>query len=70
MHFCTVTNVTPDETLADAVEKISECLSKILASGLNQKAIIALLHDHTKLPKRDIKVLLEALPRMRKLYCK
>jgi hypothetical protein len=68
----TVKKSTPPESkeiLAEAITRISESLTKLSASGLNRDAIIILLHDHTKIAKRDIKIILESLSRLRGWYC-
>lgn len=58
------------EILAEAITRISESFAKLSASGLNQNAIIVLLHDHTKISKRDIKLVLDSLTRLRGWYCR
>lgn len=58
------------EILAEAIVRIGDSVAKLNASGLNRKAIILLLHDATKVGKRDIEVILDALPRLRGWYCK
>ncbi len=54
------------EILASAITRISDGMDKLLnsAEGLKEDAIIILLQDATKLPKRDIKSVLRALPRL------
>lgn len=58
------------EILAEAVTKISDGFTKMLASGLNKQAIIILLQAETKLPQRDIRAILDALPRLKGWYCR
>lgn len=58
------------EILAEAIVRIGEAHEKLQASGLNDKAIVLLRHDATKVPKRDIKLILGALPRLRGWYCR
>lgn len=58
-----------NETLAAAIIQISDAVSALLESGLNRKAIEVLLHDSTKIPKRDIKLILDTLPKLKKMYC-
>jgi transcriptional regulator CtsR len=68
-----ITKSTPPESkeiLADAIVRISEAFTKLSASGLNRDAIIILLHDHTKISKRDIKLILDSLSRLRGWYCR
>ncbi len=47
--------------LAQAIVDLSAAAEKLLASGLNRKAIIVLLHDATKQGKREIEYVLNAL---------
>lgn len=58
------------EILAEAIVRIGEAAEKLNASGLNRKAIVLLLHDATKVGKKDIETILDALPRLRGWYCK
>lgn len=72
-HFVKVTKSDPPETkeiLAESIVKLGEAHDKLARSGLNRKAIILLLHDATKVPKRQIELILEAIPRLRGWYCK
>lgn len=56
--------------LAEAITKISEGFTSLLASGLNKKAIVTLLAYETKLSRRDILRVLDALPRLKGWYCR
>jgi hypothetical protein len=58
------------EILAEAIVRIGDSVVKLNASGLNRKAIIILLQAETKLSRRDIETVLDALPRLRGWYCK
>ncbi len=60
------------EILASAIMKLSDGMNKLLnsAEGLKEDAIIILLQDATKLSKRDIRIVLRALSRLRGWYCK
>lgn len=58
------------EVLADAVVNIGKATKKLLSSGMNEKAIIVLIHDYTKLPKSTIKTVLHSLPQLERWYCK
>lgn len=68
-----ISKSTPPESkeiLAEAITRISESFAKLSASGLNREAIIVLVHDHTKISKRDIKLILDSLSRLRGWYCR
>ena len=60
----------PVEILAEAVIRIGENMEKLQKSGLNQRAIVALLYDYTKVPKRDIELILSSLAKMKSWYCR
>lgn len=58
------------DTLADRLKAISTSLQNILDSGLNRRAIVVLLHDSTRVNKRDIEAVLDGLNAIEKNYCK
>lgn len=58
------------EILAEAIVRIGEAASKLSASGLNRKAIVVLIHDETKISKRDIIIVLDSLTRLEGWYCR
>lgn len=58
------------EILAEAIIRIGEAMEKLTKSGLNKRAIVALIHDQTKLGKGDIEVILDALTRLKGWYCR
>jgi hypothetical protein len=60
----------PTEILASAILRIGAGMKRLEAGGLNEKAIIVLLHDATGLPKRDIKTIIDAQRRLAGWYCK
>ncbi len=56
------------EVLAAAVVNISGALTALYKSGLNRDAIEVLLVDATRLPKRDIRAVLDAMKTLRSRY--
>lgn len=58
------------EILAEAIVSIGNAAGKLLSSGINKKAIVILLQAQTKLPQRDIKLVLDSLPQLERWYCK
>ena len=62
-------NEVPKEILAEAIVKISKAFEDLKKSGLNQKAIIALVHDLSKISKRDIQIVLNTLSILKREYC-
>jgi len=60
----------PTNILAEAIIKIGDNFDSLLKSGLNREAIIILIHDHSKISKRDISIVLENLRLMKGWYCR
>ncbi len=59
------------EILAEAIVRIGEGFEKLGNSGLNERAIIALIHDYVpSVGKSTIKNVLNALRQLRAWYCK
>lgn len=58
------------EILAEAITNIGDAAVRLNKSGLNRKAIVILLQAETKLSRKDIETVLDALPRLRGWYCK
>ena len=58
------------EILARAIVEISDGFAKLMKGGLNQRAIIVLLQAETRLPQRDIKIVLDAISRLKGWYCR
>lgn len=58
------------EILAKAIVSISKAADKLYSSGVNRQAVIVLLHHKTKLPMRDIKLVLDSLKRLEGWYCR
>ncbi len=58
------------DVLASAIQDISIALTKLLKSGLNRRAVIALLKDATGFTKGDIETILDALVELERNYCR
>lgn len=61
------------ELLAQSVIQVAEGFKKFLSTSLTQRALIVLLHDgvgQAKISKKQIKLVLEALPRLKAWYIK
>jgi hypothetical protein len=58
------------EILAEAIVRIGAGFATLEKSGLNRRAIVLLLQDYTKVGKRDIELILAALPKLRGYYCR
>lgn len=62
-------NPVEKEVLAEAIVRMSEGVNALSKSGINKKGIILLVHDHTKLPKREIESVIDSLAELKSLYC-
>lgn len=60
----------PMEVLAEHIAKISQASSALKESRLKDHTVLLLLHDLTKLPRRDIRLVLDALPALETNYLK
>lgn len=56
------------ESLSKAIIRLSDTSNAILNSGLNEKALIALLHDDTGISKRTIGKVLMSMRELRANY--
>lgn len=56
------------EILAEAIVRLGESVKKLEQSGFNKRAIVVLLQDMTKIPRRDIAAILDAIPRLKSWY--
>lgn len=58
------------EVLAEAVVRISDAITRLKKSGLNEDAIIVLVHSKTFVKKGDIRAVFRALRQLRGWYCR
>lgn len=61
------------ELLAQSIVQVAENFSKVLASGLTERALVVLLYDGIgghKITKDQIRLVLDALPRLKGWYLK
>lgn len=58
------------EVLAAAIVTISMSFKKLLKSGLNRRAVVALIRDDTSLGKGTIEVVLDSLENLANAYTK
>jgi len=61
---------TTKVVLAEAVVRIGEAAKALSDSGLNEKAIVVLLQDKTKVGKHNIQIVLDGLKQLESWYCK
>lgn len=55
--------------LAGLIVALSDEVKVLLSSGLNEKAIIVLLHDSTKISKKIIEKVLNSIKNLKSVYC-
>lgn len=61
------------ELLAKSIIQVAEGFKKVLNSQLSRRALVILLHDcigQSKINKKQIELVLEALPRLKAWYIK
>jgi hypothetical protein len=56
------------EVIAEAIIGVSESMKRLTTSGLKRKAIVALVHDHSGIGKRDIEIVLNNLESLRETW--
>jgi hypothetical protein len=54
--------------LAQAILDISNGAKKALSSGLSRKAIIVLIHHHSKIPMRDVEIVLNNITSLQETW--
>ena len=63
----------PPETkavLAEAIVKIGSALRELTQVGLNEDAIVVLLHHKTKVPMKQIRIIFDGLRQLEGWYCR
>lgn len=60
----------PIEILQNSIVALAEAFEVFNTTRLKQDTIITLLHDTSKIPKRDIKIILNCLTELKQLYLK
>lgn len=61
----------PKEILAQAIVRISQSVTSLKKSGMNQRAIVALVRDYTgyTINKGTVETVLNALSELQRMYC-
>lgn len=62
-------NEVSPEVLASSILKISDAMEQLHKSGLNEEAVIVLLHDKTKVAKKTIKLVMHSIRQLSTTYC-
>lgn len=60
----------PRVVLAEAVENIGKAAKELHDSGLNEEAVVILLHHKTKIGMRQIQTVLDGLRQLQGWYCR
>lgn len=61
-------NPESDQLIAAHIIEISRAMQKLAQGPLKQKTIVLLVHDDTKIPKRDIQKILDSLHSLESTY--
>jgi hypothetical protein len=61
-------NVIEERVLAESIVKIGAGLANLQQGGLNKRAIIALLYDLTKVPKKQIEAIINGIQSLKSYY--
>ena len=56
--------------LADAIVKIGFAMRELTQIGLNEDAIVVLLHHKTKVPMKQIRIIFDGLKQLQGWYCR
>ena len=56
--------------LAKAIVEISKAFRKLISSGLNEWAIVCLVHDSSGVGKPDVRAVLSSLKSLEKDFCR
>ena len=59
----------PTEVIAASIIKISDGFGKLIKGGLNRRALLVLIKDHTNVPMHEVGLVLDALPKLKEIYC-
>lgn len=62
-------NVIEKFVLAKAITDISQAMTRLVASGLNERAIVCLVHEASGVGKQDIRAVLASLRTLAKEFC-
>lgn len=57
------------EIMAKAIVEISEAMKRVINSGIRRRAIVTLIHEQSKVGKREIELVLNNLDQFRSLWC-
>ncbi len=60
----------PVEVIERSIVELAEGMRKINATRLTRKTVIALLHDNSKVPKREIEIILNNLADLERIFLK
>jgi hypothetical protein len=60
----------PIEVLESSIVEIAKAMKKLGSSRLKQETLVTLLHDHTKVSKREVRDILNSLEALEVLFLK
>lgn len=65
----TAPEITP-EVLVEAIQGMAAAMKKLDSTKLKRSAIVALIHDHTRIPKKTIEMILYNLDTLETIWLK
>ena len=63
-------DVVERPVLAKAIVEISRSFTKLLGTGLNERAIVCLVHEASGVGKPDVRAVLQSLRSLEKDFCR
>lgn len=60
----------PVEIIATSIQKIADAMAEINKTRLTRKALVALIHDYSKVSKRTIELVLNNMDQLAKIWLK
>lgn len=63
-------NPEPDQVIADHLRRISEAMRRLDSGPLKRHTLVLLLHDYSKVSKRDINLILDGIEALEQTYLK
>jgi len=65
-----VVDPIPVEVLATSIKQIADGMAQITSTRLTRKALVALIHDNSKIARRDIEIVLNNLVELERTWLK
>lgn len=63
------TDLDEIKQIAESIRKFDNVAQALVKSGLNQRAMLVLIKDCSGVPQKQIKLVLDSLSQLKKIYC-